>query len=220
MKARLSWTVEGDRNISFFHTLALVRRRWHHITNMKDRRGDWLNGERDIVEFIRQSFIDLFTTSRTSVHACEWQHPFWHCELKDVDKSILERQISDREIFDALFSLKPYKAPSVDGLHAGFFQWFWLVVGELVKKEVNEIFSSGKVPFYLDQTLITLIPKLRVRNHWTITNQLGFVIRYTKWLQKSSWLAFDHSWLIWSQLCKRPLYLEGKALIMQSSSRN
>ena len=27
MKARLSWTVEGDRNISFFHTLALVRRR-------------------------------------------------------------------------------------------------------------------------------------------------------------------------------------------------
>ena len=44
-----------------------------------------------------------------SVLACEWQPPFWHCELKDVDRSTLERQISDREIFDALFSLKPYK---------------------------------------------------------------------------------------------------------------
>ena len=150
MKARISWMVKGDRNTAFFHTLALVCRRRNHITKMKDRIRNWLNGERDIAEFIRQGFIDLFTTSRTSVLACEWQPPFWHCELKDVDRSTLERQISDREIFDALFSLKPYKAPGLDGLHAGFFQRFWLVVGELVKKEVKEIFCLGKVPLYFN----------------------------------------------------------------------
>lgn len=112
-------------------------------------------------EFIRHGCIDLFTTSRTSVPACEWQPPFWQCELKDVDRSNLERQISDREIFDAPFSLKPYKAPSPDGLHAGFSQQFWLVVGDSVKKEVKAIFCSGKVLLYLNQTLITLIPKCK-----------------------------------------------------------
>ena len=55
--------------------------------------------------------------------------------------------------------MKPYKAPGIDGLHVGFFQRFWLVVGESVKKEVKEVFLSQKAPEYLNQTLIALIPK-------------------------------------------------------------
>lgn len=41
----------------------------------------------------------------------------------------------------------------------GFFQRFWLLVGELVKKEVKQIFTSLTMPEYLNRTLITLIPK-------------------------------------------------------------
>ena len=63
------------------------------------------------------------------------------------------------EIWNALKTMKPYKTPSVDGLHAGFFQRFWLVVGESVKKEIKEVFRKQKVPEYLNQTLIVLIPK-------------------------------------------------------------
>lgn len=40
---------------------------------------------------------------------------------------------SGEEIWSALKSMKHYKAPRSDGLHAGFFQKFWLVVGESVK---------------------------------------------------------------------------------------
>ena len=45
MKARILWLVEGDRNTSFYHTSALVRRRRNRILCMKDRMGNWLNGE-------------------------------------------------------------------------------------------------------------------------------------------------------------------------------
>ena len=55
--------------------------------------------------------------------------------------------------------MKPFKAPGIDGLHAGFFQRFWLLVGDLVKREVKEIFATQKFPTYLNQTLIALIPK-------------------------------------------------------------
>ena len=55
--------------------------------------------------------------------------------------------------------MKPYKAPGINGLHVGFFQRFWLVVEESVKKEVKEMFLSQKIPEYLNQTLIALIPK-------------------------------------------------------------
>ena len=64
MKSRVLWLVEGDRNISFYHTVVLVRRRRNHILCMKDRMGNWINREREISEFIREGFSDLFTTDR------------------------------------------------------------------------------------------------------------------------------------------------------------
>ena len=65
----------------------------------------------------------------------------------------------DKEIWTGLKSMKPYKAPGINGLHARFFQRFWLIVGDSVKREVREAFTSQKVSKYLYQTLIALIPK-------------------------------------------------------------
>lgn len=65
------------------------------------------------------------------------------------------------EIKDALWAMKPYKASGSDGLHAGFFQRFWLVVGDSVKEEVRRAFIERKVPEYLNKTLIVLIPKIQ-----------------------------------------------------------
>ena len=58
-----------------------------------------------------------------------------------------------------MWSLKPFKAPSLDGLHRGFFPQLWLLVGVLVKSLILEVFNSGIVTSYLNQTLTTLIPK-------------------------------------------------------------
>lgn len=55
--------------------------------------------------------------------------------------------------------MKPFKALGPNGLHAGFFQQTWAIVGVNVIKEVQDIFSSGVMPSFLNQTLITLIPK-------------------------------------------------------------
>ena len=55
--------------------------------------------------------------------------------------------------------MRPFKAPGLDGLHAGFYQQFWGDVGNSVCKEVLDIFECGKVPDYLNETFITLIPK-------------------------------------------------------------
>ena len=53
MKARILWLVEGDRNTSFYHTSILVHCKRNRILCMKDKMGNWLNGEREIASFIR-----------------------------------------------------------------------------------------------------------------------------------------------------------------------
>lgn len=81
--------------------------------------------------------------------------------LSEEDKEYFNKEVIFEEIKDGLWSLKPFKAPRADELHAGFFQLFWHDVNKLVCKEVNNIFNIGVVLEYLNKTLIALIPKCR-----------------------------------------------------------
>ena len=55
--------------------------------------------------------------------------------------------------------MKPFKAPRLDGLHAGFFQYFWIDVKNFFCKEVSNVFELRVVPEFLNETLISLILK-------------------------------------------------------------
>lgn len=102
MKARISWVVEGDRNTAFFHNSTLIRRRRNRISNLKDRMGNWLTGDYEIANFIRQGFLELFTTSQCHSHRQVWQPPFWRCSLQADDILKLELPVTDAEILTAL----------------------------------------------------------------------------------------------------------------------
>ena len=65
------------------------------------------------------------------------------------------------EIKAALWSMKVFKAPSRDDLHARFFQQFWLIVGDFVVKEIQKIFKEKIVLEVLNRTHIALIPKVQ-----------------------------------------------------------
>lgn len=159
MKARITWLVEGDRNIGFYHTSTLVYRRRNRISCMKDRAGNWIQGERKIAEFIRNGYFDLFTFSLRFNFWSTWDPPFWHNCLNETEAENLIRLVFDENIVVGLWSLKAFKVPSPDGLHAWFFHRFWLLVGDSVQEEVKGIFASGKMPEYLNQTIITLVSK-------------------------------------------------------------
>ena len=55
--------------------------------------------------------------------------------------------------------MKAFKAPSLNGLHARFFQRFWMVVGESVKHELKQIFRLKRISTQLNKPIIALIPK-------------------------------------------------------------
>nr|POF11678.1 putative ribonuclease h protein [Quercus suber] len=100
MKALILWLVEGDRNTSFYHTSALVRRKRNRILCLKDRMGNWLNGEREIADFIRQGFSDLFTSEHFSAPLAEWDPPAWNNHLSEDALILLDAPLTDKEIFE------------------------------------------------------------------------------------------------------------------------
>jgi hypothetical protein len=157
LKSRVSWVVEGDRNTKFFHTSTIVRRKLNRISRLQNSMGEWVEDRDQLMTLIQKGYSNLFTTSHTS--SCRLSVPPCAPNLSDLETQNLDTPLSIEEIKSSLWSLKPFKAPGPDGLHPGFFQRCWHIVSDSVVKEVSHIFNCGKMPPYLNKTLISLIPK-------------------------------------------------------------
>uniref|UniRef100_A0A2N9HJ77 Reverse transcriptase domain-containing protein n=1 Tax=Fagus sylvatica TaxID=28930 RepID=A0A2N9HJ77_FAGSY len=158
LKSRVGWVVEGDRNTKFFHTSTLVRRRANKIVRLRNSVGEWIIDSDLIRLHIQQGFVGLFSTSH--VHPPSgFCLPLWAPRVLDQKALSLTAHVDAKDVKMSLWSLKAFKAPGPDGLHPGFFQKCWPTVGDSVVNEVRKIFSNGRMPKYLNKTLISLIPK-------------------------------------------------------------
>ena len=75
----------------------------------------------EVKELFQASFIKLYQSEQIF---CPMDHPWcsnWCASLDDMQANTLVHTPLDEEIWGALKSMKPYKAPGVDGLHEGFF---------------------------------------------------------------------------------------------------
>ncbi|KAL0012167.1 hypothetical protein SO802_007275 [Lithocarpus litseifolius] len=150
----------GDKNTSFYHISTLVRRKRNSITAIMSNTGEWVHDELAVKEVIRNGFSDLYTTSHSCSTLMVSAGTAWKAQLSNEERESIDRDVSDDEIKAGLWSLKAFKAPGPDGLHAGFFQRFWLIVGNSVLEEVRKIFAAKEIPEELNRTSITLIPKI------------------------------------------------------------
>ncbi|XP_075659045.1 uncharacterized protein LOC142628901 [Castanea sativa] len=130
LKSRINWKIQGDRNTSFYHIFVLARRKRNCIASIKNSVGDWITEEREVMEYFKTGFISLYTTSHSKADWCTKKISNWQIQLAEEDKCSLAEMVSLAEIKEALWSMKAYKAPGPDGLHAKFFQKIWLVVGD------------------------------------------------------------------------------------------
>jgi ribonuclease HI len=158
LKSRVGWVVDGDRNTKYFHTSTIIRRRFNKILRLKNSVGDWLENSDVIRDHIQSGFIDLFSTSHTASIPCLGPVPFAP-RVSEEESIALETPCSPSEVKLSLWAMKPFKAPGPDGLHPGFFQRCWPQVRDSVTHEVIKVFQNGKMPEYLNSTLIALIPK-------------------------------------------------------------
>ena len=159
LKSRLNAATFGDRNTSYFHTTTMVRRQRNKIRCLMDGTGEWIYDEDKVKEHIQSEFSKPYTSELCSAYLHSPVTNFSCCLLLDVEKCRMGREVSDEEIRAALWSRKAFKAPGPNGLHAGFFQYFWHDVQASVCQEVKKAFTFGSIPAFLNTTLITLIPK-------------------------------------------------------------
>ena len=161
LKSRVNWMIQSDRNTTFYHVSTLVRRKRNQIVAIKDAMREWLSEVDEVKDFVRNGFDDVYTTSLLSANKATPERSQCQARLTEVEKINISGATIEDEVKSALWSLKAFKALGLDGLHAGFFQRFWLIVGKSVIEEVQKIFIESRVPEYLNNTHIALIPKIQ-----------------------------------------------------------
>ncbi|XP_030970339.1 uncharacterized protein LOC115990671 [Quercus lobata] len=125
LKSRLNVAAFGDRNTSYFHLSTIVRRHKNKIRGIKNREREWIFEEDQVRERIHRGFYDLYSTeleksslnSPISNSSCHY--------FSEEEQERIGREVLEEDIRVGLWSLKLFKAPRPNGLHAGFFQYFW-----------------------------------------------------------------------------------------------
>ncbi|XP_058784072.1 uncharacterized protein LOC131658836 [Vicia villosa] len=80
-------------------------------------------------------------------------------KLENEELQQLSKPIHSDEVHNALFSMKPWKAPGPDGFPEGFYQKSWDIVGMNVTRFVQSTWSNPSYIGDYNKTDICLIPK-------------------------------------------------------------
>ena len=83
---------------------------------------NWILVESEFASFVRQGFLNLFSSSLISIPRSVWLPLSWPNRLPLEEVNLMDKEVSSEEIKEALWTLKPFKAPGLDGLPTGFFQ--------------------------------------------------------------------------------------------------
>jgi hypothetical protein len=77
------------------------------------------------------------------------------------DNETFEKPYTAEEVRYALFQMAPSKAPGVDDFTVGFFQQHWMLLGDDLVRAILGFLNGGEFPLGLNDTAITLIPKVK-----------------------------------------------------------
>lgn len=139
------WLKEGDKNSKFFHALTVENQRRNFISAMKDDEGVWKVTRDEIGSLFTKEFTKLFKVEE--IQRSEQLSDFIHCSVSSEENARLEAIPTVEEIWSAVKTMHPIKAPRPDGMPALFFQKYWHIVGNDMMNMVQNVFSSG---YYLE----------------------------------------------------------------------
>ena len=156
-RSREEWIKSGDRNTKFYHSSTLIRKSRNKIGTLKNNVGDWISDALALENMVLTFYKKLFEEGPGNQHA-PIPRGFPNISMDQVQ--FLRKPFFREEIKKALFDMAPFKAPGMDGIHAGFYQKTREIVGDSLCNFALDFLDSGILPAGSNDTLLVFIPKI------------------------------------------------------------
>jgi hypothetical protein len=160
-KSRNQWLKLGDQNNGFFHRSLKVKQAKNTITHLWDEQGQRVDDVEQI-KLVAKNFYKKLLGSNLMTFTDEKAARISQLVSVDIpaEKSVLlEKEVTEEEIRETLFSMKSNKAPGPDGYTAEFFKAAWHIIGKEVVAAIKDFFNSGLLLKEVNATILTLVPK-------------------------------------------------------------
>lgn len=173
-RAKQTWLEVGDRNTKYFYKKATIRSQKNRIVALKDSSGVLATDPVVIEAMFLDHFRSIFRceegSSATRAGDSDVGSRFMEeapsllatitTRLTDDQRRGLDQPITSEEVRAALFQMDGRKASGPDGFVAAFYQENWDWLGNDIVQSTLSLFESGFLLKEMNQTLITLIPKV------------------------------------------------------------
>lgn len=157
-RAHINWLKNGDRNTSFFHKVAVAHHTCNRILGLEDESGQWVSVPEELLKVAVKYFGDLFTSSASGAN--DRVLDLVENRISDEMNENLLKPFTKEDIWCAVKSMSPLKAPGIDGYPVLFYQWYWHIVGDDVSHFCLEVLNGRIVMEEINRTHLVLIPKV------------------------------------------------------------
>ncbi|QHO04624.1 LINE-1 retrotransposable element ORF2 protein [Arachis hypogaea] len=135
----------------------MIRRRRNRVLALQNDDGIWVTKKNDLEQLAFSFFSNLYQdTSDNPPYVLKNEF----LTFNTTELNILGGEVMQQEIKDTLFVIGSLKALSRDGIQAIFYQQYWNKVGPDLCRLIQTVFHNLKHVSELNETLITLIPKV------------------------------------------------------------
>ncbi|GJV04571.1 hypothetical protein Tco_1338140 [Tanacetum coccineum] len=156
-KSKVEWLRVGDSNSAYLHKLVKGCVNRNRIDVVTDLAGDVVTGDGVPAAFV--SHYEAFLGQQGSCFPFDSQELFLN-RLDSNQALDMIKNVTAKEVKDAIFSMGNDKSLGPEGYTACFFKESWDIMDNDVILTVQEFFTNGKLLKELNHTIIALIPKV------------------------------------------------------------
>ncbi|XP_062080593.1 uncharacterized protein LOC133785361 [Humulus lupulus] len=159
-RSKITWLRFGDENTSYFHASLKQRKDGNWITSFMDDTGQVNDNYEEVVAYFINHFKGFFGSPSSATTRIE-QDCFTQGAVLTLEQQLgLILPFTKNDVKESLFSIHSIKSPDPDGYGSRFFKALWKDIGDEISEAILTFFDRGELPHDLNNTIISLIPKV------------------------------------------------------------